>query len=228
VPNPGLTPRPQDIVAYACLFKDLRFPVAFERMDDSLTFRGVPVRAFGMANYKPAHETMYPQVQILDYRTEDDFIIELKTKSDGDRLILAKIQPSSTILDTITNIHQRIGQGKHEPAVRADEMIVPRINFDILREYSELQGRRLITTQPDVARDLRLVSAVQDTDFELNEQGVRLKSESHMAFACAKAETPVPTHKMIFDKPFLLLLQRANATQPYFVIWIDNAELLVR
>jgi hypothetical protein len=49
-----------------------------------------------------------------------------------------------------------------------------------------------------------------------------------MAFACAKAETPVPTHKMIFDKPFLLLLQRANATQPYFVIWIDNAELLVR
>ena len=33
---------------------------------------------------------------------------------------------------------------------------------------------------------------------------------------------------MIFDKPFLIILERANAKMPYFALWVDNAELLVR
>ena len=33
---------------------------------------------------------------------------------------------------------------------------------------------------------------------------------------------------MIFDKPFLIMLQRSDAKMPYFALWVDNAELLVR
>jgi serine protease inhibitor len=59
----------------------------------------------------------------------------------------------------------------------------------------------------------------------MDEKGVRLKSESHMAFSCARS--PLPSHIMIFDKPFLVVLERADAKVPYFVMWIDNPELLV-
>jgi hypothetical protein len=32
---------------------------------------------------------------------------------------------------------------------------------------------------------------------------------------------------MVFDKPFLVVLERADAMSPYFVMWVDNPELLV-
>jgi hypothetical protein len=46
-----------------------------------------------------------------------------------------------------------------------------------------------------------------------------------MAFGCAKL--PTPSHVMIFDKPFLIVLERVGATAPYFAMWVDNPELLV-
>jgi len=32
---------------------------------------------------------------------------------------------------------------------------------------------------------------------------------------------------MIFDTPFLVLMQRVDAQTPYFALWVDNPELLV-
>ncbi len=72
-----------------------------------------------------------------------------------------------------------------------------------------------------------LLSAAQNTVFEMNEKGVELKSEAHMAFGCAAEEEPVPKHKMIFDKPFLILMQRREARVPYFALWVDNPEVLI-
>ncbi len=61
----------------------------------------------------------------------------------------------------------------------------------------------------------------------MNEKGVELRSEAHAAFGCAKQGPPVPQHRMIFDKPFLILLERTNAPMPYFALWVDNSELLM-
>ena len=32
---------------------------------------------------------------------------------------------------------------------------------------------------------------------------------------------------LVFDKPFLVMIQRTGASQPYFALWVANAELLV-
>jgi len=227
IPDKSLTPRPQDFIAYACLYKYLSFPTPFERLDNSLKFGDTPVPAFGLGPYKESLEKMYPQVLILDYQSEDDFIIELKTKSDGDRLILAKMQTQATLADTLTNIASRIAGKPIEAATTNDLLQVPRIKFDITRHYSEIVGLHLIPKDPAVAKDLYVQSAVQNTKFELDENGVKLKSEASMSFACAKHEEPVPKHKMIFDKPFLILMQRKGAPTPYFALWVDNPEILV-
>jgi len=227
VPNRGLTPRPQDFVAYACLYKSLTFPVPFERLEDEFRFEGVPVRAFGIGGTAAAHDSMYPQVLILDYRSEDDFVVELKTKGEGDRLILAKVQPQRTLGDTLAAVQERMERGNREPTLTNDVMIVPRMNFDLTRRYTELEGLLLVPRSPGVAKDLLLLSAVQNTRFEMNEKGVELRSEAHMSFGCAKEAPPVRQHRMIFDKPFLLLMERAGAKMPYFALWVDNSELLV-
>jgi hypothetical protein len=227
MPDPTLTPRPVDFVAYACLYKNLSFPMPFERLDETLTFGGTMVSAFGMGRYKASLEKIYPQVLVLDYQSEDDFVIELKTKSDGDRLILAKLEPQSNLSDTVTSVLGRISQGRIETAATNDLLLVPRIKLDITREYHELEGLILIPKGTNIAKDLVLRSAVQNTVFELNEKGVELKSEAHMAFGCAKQQEPVPKHTMLFDKPFLILMQRRDAKMPYFALWVDNPEALI-
>lgn len=227
LPEKYTTGRPQDLVAYACLWKKLSFAVPFERLEDSFTFGGVRVRAFGIGRTRASHERMYSQVQILDYQDENDFVVELKTTPGVDRLILARVQPQGTLRDTVTAVRQRGARSQAEPAGTNDVLIVPRIAFDLLREYSEIEGRWLVPAGGKVAPDLVLLSALQTIKFEMNEKGVELQSEAHMAFGCGKEGEPPRKHLMIFNQPFLVLLERTGARMPYFALWVDNPELLV-
>jgi hypothetical protein len=214
IPDMELTSRPQDLVVYACLYKHLEFPVAFERLDEALDFGGVKIKAFGIGSYKDTHEQMYPQVLIYDYRNENDFVIGLKTKSEGDRIILAKIEPGETLAATVARVRKRTAGNKAETAVSNDIFILPRVSFDLTREYAELQNHQIL-------------SAVQTIRFEMNEKGVELESESHISFGCGSKHSPEIKHRMVFNKPFLILLERDGAPMPYFALWIDNPELLI-
>jgi hypothetical protein len=227
LPNEALTPRPQDFIAYAALRKRLSFSVPFERLDDSFRFGDKQVRAFGISRAKAEHDAMYPQVIILDYLSETNFIIELKTTSTGDRLILAKLKPPGRLDDLVATIRARIEGLSGEPAQTNDVLIVPRISLDITRVYSELENNWLVPIGRKVANDLFLLSAMQSINFVMNEQGVELPSEAHIAFACAQEMQPARPHIMVFDEPFLVMLERKGAPAPYFVLWVDNSELLV-
>jgi hypothetical protein len=226
IPSESLTPRPQDLVAYSYLFKNLEFAVPFERLEKPLRFGYGEISAFGMGDPKRAHEQMAPQVLILDYTGPDDFVIELKTKSQTDRLILAKVQPKANLAETVAEVKTRSNSAKPQTCMPEDKLAVPRFNFDIVQTYNQIEGLKLVVQNPKVAGDLQVLSAVQDIRFQMDEKGVILKSESHITFACAKA--PSPSHVLVFDKPFLVFLERTNATTPYLAMWIDNSELLVR
>ncbi len=96
-PDRTLAVRPQDIVAYAYLQADLRFPVPFEQLDNHLSFLGTQVAAFGIGPERKAEqERLYSQVWVHDYKDRSDFIVELDSGHKGDRLILARIQPGET------------------------------------------------------------------------------------------------------------------------------------
>jgi hypothetical protein len=227
LPNPATTPRPQDIAGYAYLFKHLEFAVPFERLEQPLPFEGTPVSAFGMGEYKPGHQAMYPQISILEYKGPDDFIIELKTKTAGDQLILAKVRPAATLGQTVAEVNQRIAAAKPTPAVMNDVLAVPRFNFDVTRQFQEIMGAGyLVVKNPAVAKDLRVMEALQNIRFELDEKGVRLRSEAHMSLSCG-AESRAVTHWLIFDKPFLVLMKRTGAAVPYFAMWVGGPELLI-
>ncbi len=229
LPRPDLTSRPQDIVAYCYLFKHLEFPTPFERLDTPLTFAdGNQVNGFGMLAYKPDHEKMYPQVQILDYKSPADFAIELKTKSSGDRLILARVRPANTLGETVAAVGKRIASAQPKPAQTGDVLFVPKLNFDLTRNYRELLGLPLVLKNPKVARDLLILSAMQNIRFQMDEKGASLRSESHVSFGCGVERIPQPKHLMVFDEPFLIVLQRTTAKVPYFAMWVGNSDLLVK
>ncbi len=227
IPSRRLTPRPQDFVAYSYLFKHLEFPQPFEQLDEGMDFAGTKVRCFGMGEYKPGHAELYGQVSILDYTDTDNFVVELRTKSTGDRLILAKAAPATTLGETVAAVNRRVAGAKPAGMQLGDVLKVPKLNFDLTRRYRELEGLGLLTRNPAIAKDLIILSAVQNIRFQMDEKGVRLRSESHVAIGCS-AGPPPPPHNMIFDKPFLILMQRADADVPYFALWVGSAELLVK
>ncbi|MCE5279209.1 MAG: hypothetical protein ABFD92_10385 [Planctomycetaceae bacterium] len=224
-PSFDLTPRPQDIVAYSYLFKHLEFPVPFEKLSEPLVFAGSKVESFGTREFKSGHQHMYEQVAIFDYQNQSDFVVDLAVKDKRDRLILAKVRPAATLAETIAEVQRRL----EEPPVKmtwADVLVVPKFNFDVTRNFRELRGLHLVSKDPAVAKDLQILAAVQNIRFEMDEKGVRLRSESHVSIGCSSE--PRPRHIMIFDAPFLLLMQRADSKRPYYAMWVDNAELMVK
>ncbi len=211
--RPQLLPVRGDLVAgewltYTCLVKSLPFRWAFERdRRRGVTFAGRGVQTFGiyqLVSRQKDEVRAASQVIVYDYQSKDDFIIELKTRSESDRLILAKIQPAATLVETIRSVQTRLGETSGGSMVEMSSLRIPVLDFDILRRYHELSP---------------VGTAVQKVRFKLDETGAVLKS-----WAVAIESLPQP---LIFDKPFLLMLQRVGAETPYFALWVANAELLV-
>ena len=226
-PAPSLTPRSQDIVAYAYVFKNLAFATPFEDLG-SLPFQGGWVSCFGLTGSKPGQTAIRSQVSIRDYSGPNDFIVELISDSEADQILLAKIPPEATLEETLQAVLARADSAEPVPMSVGDVLMVPKINFDLKRSYDELTGAGyLVTDNPAIASDLFVTSAMQGIRFQLDEEGVRLRDEAHLSLTCAAAAGPQPEHTMVFDRPFLVLLKQTDAERPYFAMWVGNRSLLV-
>jgi hypothetical protein len=222
-------PGPYDFVAYAYLFKNLQFPQVFQE-NDPLNFgpANTAVKSFGFAG-ETKHKLppgVFGQVKIYDYQGPDDFIISLKTGDPQDQLILAKVTPSETLRGTIAAVLSRINQGKMVIARQRDDLSIPKLNYDLTRNFTDLEGLTLKPGPNTPVKNLVTREVKQLVRFQLNEKGAVLKSEAVIAVAMGIA-MPLDQHEMIFDKPFLILMKQANASQPYFAMWVGNASLLI-
>jgi hypothetical protein len=216
--------RPQDkgqeFAAYACLVKNLEFALPFDSLDDRvMEFGGRPVRWFGFGEGGKHPKEFYDQLIVLDtgFQTEGNMseaVVELKTKSPGDRLILAMVKPGATLGETVAEVRRRSERGR-APGESVAQLAVPKLDFDVRRRYAELEGKTVVGAKAPIL-DLK-----QDIRFRLNERGARLISEAY-----ASMGGPVP-RVLAFDRPFLILMERRDAKAPYFALWVDNPELLV-
>jgi len=199
---------PGDWVAYAYLFKSLPFEWAFRRSRNSgMSFAGQNVQTFGINQLLSEEENEVRaarQVLVYDYRDENDFIVELKTRSEPDRLILAKVVPAATLEQTVRMVQARLGAAPPKAMVRRSNLRIPVLDFDIMKRYAGLLDRGW---------------GLQQVRFKLDETGAILKSQGIGATARSQ--------DLIFDRPFLVMLQRVGAANPYFALWVANAELLV-
>ncbi len=65
-----------------------------------------------------------------------------------------------------------------------------------------------------------IVEALQTIEFRLDRSGAAVESESLVTASA------IPRF-LVFDRPFLVYMQRRDADWPFFVMWVDNAELLM-
>ena len=100
------------------------------------------------------------------------------------------------------------------------DLIVPVVDFDRAREYTELYGHTIHAANKELD-GLPIIFAKQSIRFRLDERGAVLRSEAGIGMGGGIAQ-----RHLIFDKPFLILLERKDANNPYFALWVGNAELL--
>lgn len=231
---PQTTAGERSIIAYAYLQKNLEFRTEFEKLTSPVLFQGngssTPLVAFGIEKFTYSnhlHEKLQNQVAIYDYRDDNDFILSLTSKSDDDEIILAKVKPGKNLLDTYQAAAKRIDTGKKTTIWENESLKIPKIDFDLSYSFPELEGKRLLNNGWE---GWLIAKALQDTRFKLDEKGAVLKSRAF--FMAMKAEAPAPGNAkprmFIFDKPFLIYMKQKIGKYPYFVLWINNPELMLK
>lgn len=226
---------PDDILAYAFLMKALKFKTQFDDSPGGLIFKGENrqdrVKAFGIQRFSSNNEKMQElskQVDILYYeanKTKDtlpEFIVRLNSDSKNDELILAMIPPKKDLISTYQSAvslmkeSQRLSEG--------DILLIPEIDFFIEHSYDELLSKRILNKG---FSDYFISKAIQATKFKLDKTGAQLKSKAVIIMTRSAAPS-ISIKRMVFDRPFLLIMREKNAKNPYFMIWVDNPEILLK
>jgi hypothetical protein len=65
---------------------------------------------------------------------------------------------------------------------------------------------------------------LQKIDFRLDRSGATIESSSILV----AAKSAEPRSSFIFNRPFLIVMKKRGAQNPFFVMWVDNAELLCK
>lgn len=214
--------RPDSLLSYSYLNAVMTFHYPFMR-DDAAWYRfmGTPVSNFSTSDAVRDSYRVAQQVRVLSYHSVDDFIVELETKLTTDRMIAAKIRPKKSVADTIAAVIERMDDSKGQSLNAEDVFVMPVIRFDITYQDPRLNGA--LSLKKPLNRSYELMNEIQRISFDLNETGARLDSDA-LLDAAKDAAQP---RRIIFDKPFLVLLMKKGARNPYFALWVGNTDLLV-
>lgn len=217
---------PDDILAYSFLKKNLEFKYAFEDVKEGLEFNGTKVKSFGISEIKDEEikDKLAQQVKILYYNDDDNFIISLKGNTANDEIILAKISPKDTLNNTLNYVSGKVDNCNEIGFSSRDILKIPMLGFSINKDYKELENKPIANKG---FQDYALASVIQRVDFTLTEKGAQLKSKAEIGMV-KSARLPEKPKKLIFDKPFLVYMKEKDSKSPYFVMWVDNSDIMMK
>jgi len=228
---------PQGILAYSYLIANVPFKYPYRQVEDDFIFadsNGIEtnVEAFGVWGHETQYKRIREQAEILyihedrnehnpEYRYKE-FAIDLCKHSKPYQVVAAMVEPKDSLAQTLSYIRDQMTDFKqtdnHEK-VRflgsVDVLIVPEMFWKIDHRFNELIGKIVTNANPPMP----IIEAKQWIKFKLDRYGAILESEAQIVFG----GSPICLR---FNRPFLVYIKKRNCEQPFFVMWVDNAELL--
>ena len=225
----------QKISVSTFFHKTLPFPKKMDKLEKGIDFNGIKVSAFGM-NYR--NQDIIDFSEILYYRSDDEFALKFTPRDESQEIILVKgFNTLKTLSEAVTISGELIESGKREMRDsaltwkykfnREDFFYIPVIKFNLKTNYKTIEGQRFRT----LATGYVISKACQRTGFILNETGAVVESEAEVevvGMSAAPPQEPLKPHPkhMIFDKPFFIIVKKKAQVNPYFVMKIQNTELM--
>lgn len=99
-----------------------------------------------MIKYSESNENqnkISEQVDIIDYRYCNDFILRLKGKNNNEEIIIAKVPSSGSLKETIEKVEARIDKSIPEKLQKGASIAIPKVKFSINKSYDILLGKHL-------------------------------------------------------------------------------------
>jgi hypothetical protein len=229
------------LFAYAYISAAVRFAVPFFDNPAEFGFTDstggrTAVDSFGIRpEDEYAYERLRDQVAILYARKppapaadqpEDtaglfEFVLDPCRTSAPYQVVLAAVPRGETLAATLADVESRMQDWSSRSGAAfgpRDVLLIPNMVWTITHHYAALEGPDRLLLNPGFGK-LWIATAQQTISFRLDRSGAELRSESRVH--CK----PRPTH-YVFDRPFLIYLKMRGAATPFFVMWVDNAELL--
>lgn len=194
---------------YSMLYREFEFNKKFDTFNNKFKDKE-NIKYFGIVK---DNDVIRDQIKVYYYNNEEDFAIKLLTKN-SDEIIIIKNPKGNTFDEIYKNIlNKKVTDFKSN-----DNFMMPVIDFNVLREYVELENKEIKTLDGIYMID----KAIQSIKFSLDEKGGKVKSEAGMD---VKFETSVLENKSRYfyvNDTFALFLKESNKDKPYFALRVDD------
>ena len=146
-----------------------------------------------------------------------DFAIDIAATNPSTEVLIAVMPRPETLRAAVAWIDERAALPKERRRIGPnDTFLVPNIALKVTKRFESLEGRSL-----DSLDGAPLQVARQDILFRLDKTGARLTSAATLLAA------PIPSN-FVADRPFVVVLRKRGRAEPYFVLWVEDAETLER
>jgi hypothetical protein len=234
--TPELDTTPDGAVAYGYLKAGVNYRHPFFDNDEPFTFtdsagNSMRVKSFGVRKKDDyAYHRLREQVAIL-YCPQDsvwqereipELVLDPCKHSSPHQLVLARVARKGTLAATLDDVERKI---KEQPTTDftsrfhvRDTLLVPDMHWRVQHHFKELEGEDKRLLNPPL-RGLHLATALQTIDFRMDRGGAEVASE-------AKVFVKPGASYFEFNRPFLVYMKKRGGDQPFFVMWVESAELM--
>ncbi len=208
------------MIFYTMLRRDFEYPKEFTKLSEgNFGDEYKNVKYFGING--ASNKQLDSQVKVLFYNSEEDYAVSLETKN-GDEVVLYKNPTGKTFEEIYSNLDSKTKAYKGNKSFEEiDQLKVPYIKMDELRQYPELCGNPFLTSD---GKEIVIDQAMQTIKFEIDEKGGKIKSEAVITTkenAMVMPDVEEPRY-FYFDDTFAMFLKEETKDMPYFGILIDD------
>lgn len=204
-----------DIISYAYFLKETEYNSVFEK--GKVFFNSDRVQGFFAAN-----KSQKENVKVLRYENDDKFIVRIQLKDENDYLIFAKGYPMNNpqvIADEINTFNNLILKSIN----LNDVFSAPLVTLSYHREYDELIAINLINKGFE---SYQIQKMFENIKFKMDEKGARVENEAVIVLGKSVNIDLEKIRKFELNKPFWIVMIRKGSSNPYFILGINNSELM--
>lgn len=203
---------------YTMLYREFNFLNKFDKLEDGDFGEYKNIKYFGINDN--TDNIVGDQIDVLFYNSKDDFAILINTK-ENDEIIFYKNPKGNTFNEIYDNLNKKSqdfdGDSKFNDN---DEFKAPIIDFNVKKEYEELENKPFKTLGYDF--DNAVISkAIQTISFSIDEKGGKIKSEAGLDIKFTSLENGEKRY-FYLDDTFAIFLREKNKEIPYFASKIND------
>ncbi len=210
---------------YAMLKKTFQFENVFDQLDNwKFAEKYFNIKYFWIK--WGSDSSLYKQVYVYYYNSENDFAVALKTKEWED-VILARWIKWNSFVDVYNNILKyREKYGWKHNFTSDDYLKVPELKVKTLTEFSELENKDFYADNWDICS---IDKALQTIELKLDKEWWEIKSEALITMERTTSAlydfSEIDNRYFYFDKPYIMFLKEEDKDLPYFAAQISDITL---